>query len=130
MRVAALRSVSAIVVATAVLCAPLGAQDRLKSMPGYDQFQKMSAQIPGSVKLGSLAAKWKDDGSSFEYTWDGKRYRYAVATRQATVIGEAPAEAAPAPLLSPVGQARPQGVALDVAQGGVVVVVLLRWGRT
>src|SRR6266851_2082423 len=94
MRVAALRSVSAIVVATAVLCAPLGAQDRLKSMPGYDQFQKMSAQIPGSVTLGSLAAKWKDDGSSFEYTWDGKRYRYGVATRQATVIGEAPAEAA------------------------------------
>ena len=31
------------------------AQDRLKLMPGYDQHQKMSKAIPGSVKLGSLA---------------------------------------------------------------------------
>jgi len=34
--------------------------------------------------------RWKDDGSSFEYAWDGKQYRYDVATRQASVIGEAP----------------------------------------
>ena len=28
------------------------AQDRLKTMPGYEQFQKMNGQIAGSVKLG------------------------------------------------------------------------------
>ena len=93
MKAFALRSMSAVAVATAVLWTPVDAQDRLKAMPGYDQFQKMSRESPGSVKLGSIAAQWKEDGSSFEYAWDGKRYRDDVATKQATVIGEAPAEA-------------------------------------
>src|SRR3954469_5126796 len=74
----------------ALLWTPLSAQDRLESMPGYDQFQKVSGEIPGSVKLGSIAAQWKEDASSFEYTWDGKRYRYDVDSRQPTVIGDAP----------------------------------------
>jgi dipeptidyl-peptidase-4 len=84
---------AAVAIAAAALWAPLDAQDRLKTMPGYDQFQKMSREIPGSVKLGSITPHWKDDGSSFEYDWDGKRYRYDVAVKQATVIGEAPAGA-------------------------------------
>ena len=37
-------------------------QDRLKAMPGYEQYQKMSREIPGSVKLGSITAQWKEDG--------------------------------------------------------------------
>jgi dipeptidyl-peptidase-4 len=76
--------------AAAWLWVPAQAQDRLKAMPGYEQFQKMSREIPGSVKLGSLAVQWKEDGSSFEYAWDGKRYHYDVATKQATAIGDAP----------------------------------------
>jgi dipeptidyl-peptidase 4 len=67
-----------------------GAQDRLKTMPGYQQQQKVSQQIPGAIKLGSLAVMWSDDGTGFEYTRDGKRYRYDVATRNATEIGPAP----------------------------------------
>src|SRR3954466_127669 len=78
------------VVVAALLWMPVSAQDRLKSMPGYDQFQKMSGEIPGSVKLGSIGARWREDGWSFECTWDGKRYRYDVASRQPTVIGDAP----------------------------------------
>ena len=76
-------------IAAAALWAPAHAQDRLKAMPGFEQFQKMSREIPGSVKLGSLAVQWTDDGSSFEYAWDGKRYRYDVASRQTTAIGDA-----------------------------------------
>ena len=38
----ALRAMAAVAVTTAVLWTPLGAQDRLKTMPGYDQYQKMS----------------------------------------------------------------------------------------
>jgi dipeptidyl-peptidase-4 len=94
MKASSLRVVMAVVAAAAVVAVPLGAQDRLKSMPGYDQYQKMSREIPGSVKLGSINAQWKEDASSFEYTWDGKRYRYDVATKLAAVIGEAPAGAA------------------------------------
>jgi dipeptidyl-peptidase-4 len=83
----ALGSVAA---AAFLLTIPTSAQDRLKAMPGYEQYQKMSREIPGSVKLGSLTVQWKEDGSSFEYAWDGKRYRYDVAAKQATVIGDAP----------------------------------------
>jgi dipeptidyl-peptidase-4 len=83
-------ALAAAAIAVAILWAPVSAQDRLKSMPGYEQFQKMSREIPGSVKLGSLAAQWNEDGSAFEYAWDGKRYRYDVASKQATILGEAP----------------------------------------
>jgi dipeptidyl-peptidase-4 len=31
------------------------AQDRLKTMPGYEQYQKMNREIPGSVKLDVLS---------------------------------------------------------------------------
>src|SRR6266853_1997025 len=69
------------------------AQDRLKSMPGYDQYQKMSKEIPGSVKLGALNVKWQDDGKAFDYYKDGKTYRYDIATGAATEAGPAPADA-------------------------------------
>ncbi len=74
-------------VALAFVATP-SAQDRLKNMPGYDRFEKMSREIPGSVKLGSLAVRWKDDGSSFEYTSNGRQYRYDVAAKTATEIGQ------------------------------------------
>ncbi|HXT32199.1 MAG TPA: DPP IV N-terminal domain-containing protein, partial [Vicinamibacterales bacterium] len=78
-------------VAAAVLWAPVGAQDRLKAYPGYDQYQKMSREIPGSVKLGSLAVQWQPDGASFQFAKDGRLYRYDLASKQATAIGDAPA---------------------------------------
>jgi dipeptidyl-peptidase-4 len=87
---AVVRVISSVAVAVAVLWAPVGAQDRLKAMPGYEQYQKMSREIPGSVKLGSLAVQWQPDGSSFEYAKDGKLYRYDIASKQATAIGDAP----------------------------------------
>jgi len=69
------------------------AQDRLKSMPGYDQYQKMSGQIPGSVKMGALSVKWQDDGKAFDYYKDGKTYHYDIATRATTEAGAAAADA-------------------------------------
>src|SRR5689334_16060849 len=65
------------------------AQDRLKTMPGYEQFQKMNGQIAGSVKSGALNVTWKD-GTTFEYARDGKLYRYDVTAKQATEVGPAP----------------------------------------
>src|SRR5215510_7642017 len=69
------------------------AQDRLKTMPGYDQFQKISKEIPGSVKLGTASVKWQDGGKAFDYYRDGKAYHYDIATRATTEIGSAPADA-------------------------------------
>ncbi len=62
------------------------AQDRLKTMPGYEQYQKMSREIPGSVKSGALSVVWKDGGQAFEYRKDGKPYRYTIATRTAAEV--------------------------------------------
>ena len=60
--------------------ATVGAQDRLKSMPGYTQYERMSGAIPAAVKSGALAVTWVD-AHTFEYPRDGKRYRYDVLTK-------------------------------------------------
>jgi dipeptidyl-peptidase 4 len=68
-----------------------GAQDRLKTMPGYEQYQKVSREIPGSVKLGVVSVVWKDGGQAFEYRKDGKAYRYEIGARtkvEAPLSGE------------------------------------------
>lgn len=69
------------------------AQDRLKTMPGYDQYQKIAREIPGSVKMGVINVKWQDGGKAFEYYKDGKAYRYDMATRASAETGPAPAGA-------------------------------------
>lgn len=56
------------------------AQDRLKSMPGYDQFAAMAPKIAGAVKSGAVVGQWAEDGKSFEFARDGKRWRFDVAT--------------------------------------------------
>ena len=66
-------------------------QQRLKSMPGYEQFQKMSREIPGSVKSGALNVRWIDGGRAFEFTRDGKVLRYDLMTRgTSSVEGSGP----------------------------------------
>ena len=53
----------------AIILAPIAtlAQDRLKTMPGYEQYERMSREIPFAVKSGALPATWSDDGKSLEY---------------------------------------------------------------
>jgi dipeptidyl-peptidase 4 len=85
--------VPAAVAAVALLQAGPAAQDRLKSMPGYAQYQKVQPQLAGALKSGAITPNWSADGSSFEYARDGRQYRFTLATRQATEIGEAAASA-------------------------------------
>jgi len=65
---------------------PAVAQDQLRTMPGYARYSTMAPQIFQSVKLAPAAVNWADDGKSFEYVFDQKRYRYDVATKQATEV--------------------------------------------
>ena len=70
------------------------AQDRLKTMPGYEQFQKMSPQIQEAQRTatsGALNVTWADDGKSFTYSTSGKSYRYDMAEMKAVETGDAPA---------------------------------------
>src|SRR5690606_32748048 len=79
-----------VAIAVGLLQIAPSAQDRLQTMPGYQQFQKVSAESRDAVRSGALSVSWTDAGA-FEYTRDGKRYRYEVATKRATEIGAAPA---------------------------------------
>lgn len=63
------------------------AQDRLPSMPGYDQYQKVARQIPTAVKSGAVGATWADGGKAVEYARDGKRFRFDLASRQTIDLG-------------------------------------------
>src|SRR5439155_19495551 len=65
------------------------AQDRLKTMPGYEQYQKMSGQTKGAVKSGAVDATWSEDSKGFDYEFDSKAYHYDIAAGKATVTGEA-----------------------------------------
>ena len=83
-----IRGGSALVLAAALLV-PTSAQDRLKGMPGYDRYQKVSSQLNGAVRSGAVNGTWSADGKSIEYTLDGKRYRFDVAGKTASEIGAA-----------------------------------------
>ena len=80
----------------------IGAQDRLRSMPGYERFQSICQQISGSVRGGALSVTWHGDSTAFEFSRDGKRYRYDVARRAAVETGPS-ADGA-----SSAGRARPE----------------------
>jgi dipeptidyl-peptidase-4 len=66
------------------------AQDKLKKMPGYDQYRAVAPQIRSSVNPGTLRVNWSDDSKSFEYMKDGKQYRYDVKKKAVTLLGDAP----------------------------------------
>jgi dipeptidyl-peptidase-4 len=65
------------------------AQSRLPTMPGYEQYQRVSAESRDAVKSGAIGVSWKD-ATTFEYARDGKLYRYDVKTKSASEIGAAP----------------------------------------
>jgi dipeptidyl-peptidase-4 len=101
-----------IVVTLGMLSAATRAQDRLRTLPGYDQYQKMSKEIAGAVKSGQLNVTWQDDGKTFEFAKDGRLYRYDVAARKMTEVGDAPA--APS---GPTGGGRAGGGLVAPARG-------------
>ena len=68
------------------LVVTLPAQDRLKQMPGYARYAEMAPKIARSVTRGELRAEWAEDGKSFTYSRDGKRYSYDVGRKTATEV--------------------------------------------
>jgi dipeptidyl-peptidase 4 len=82
------RCVSLIVLALAPILFIQGAkaQDRLKTMPGYDRHEKIASQIAGSVVLGTLRVNWTNGGNAFDYQRDGKHYHCDVLTRTRTEL--------------------------------------------
>ncbi len=89
------------------------AQDRLKTMPGYERYLRMSREITNAYKSGSLSVNWKDEGKALEYQKEGKRYRYDIATRKISQAG--PASAQPSGQGSDTGRRRGRGETRDQA---------------
>lgn len=65
------------------------AQQWIKNMPGYEQYSKIAPQIRSSVKQGNVTVTWAEDGKSFDYSSDGKNYKYDIKKKKAEEIGEA-----------------------------------------
>jgi dipeptidyl-peptidase-4 len=63
------------------------AQDRLRTMPGYERYAAMAPTLASSIKSGAITPQWAEDGGSFDFTRDGKRLRYTVATKAVTEAG-------------------------------------------
>ncbi|MBM3906449.1 MAG: DPP IV N-terminal domain-containing protein [Gemmatimonadetes bacterium] len=77
---------------------PLQAQDRLRSMPGYDRYSQMTPKLATAIKSGAVTAQWADDGKSFEFARDGKRLRFDIARKAADTLTGAGATGARRPM--------------------------------
>src|SRR5689334_16236181 len=79
------------------LATSASAQDRLKSMPGYDQYQRMLPVYRSAVAPMTIAApggvSWSPDGKSFEYDAGGVHYRYDIVSKKASEVGTSTASA-------------------------------------
>jgi dipeptidyl-peptidase-4 len=76
------------VLASAAAIVSVAAQDRLKLMPGYDQFMKMQPQIQSSAVVpGTVTAvTWPADGKGVNYTTGGKQMHLDFATGRAAAV--------------------------------------------
>ncbi|HJR60962.1 MAG TPA: hypothetical protein VJ813_16245, partial [Vicinamibacterales bacterium] len=54
------RTATAVALGAALLQLTSSAQSRLPTMPGYAQFQKVTAESRDAVKSGALNVTWKD----------------------------------------------------------------------
>ncbi len=85
-----------IAAASVAVTIPAAAQDRLKSMPGYEQFTRMTPLLNGAVKSGQVLGQWVDGGKGFEYSFDSKRWRFDPATRAVAEVTTPGTPVAPA----------------------------------
>ena len=96
---------------------PAATQSRIKSMPGYDQWAEISPKIAGSVRSGAIAPTWAADSASFDYTLEGVRWRFDVATLEAGRVEDAPGEPALAGPAAQPAAAAPGGLVLARGRG-------------
>lgn len=96
---------------------PAAAQSRIKSMPGYDQWTEMSPKIAGSVRSGAITPTWAADSASFDYTLEGVRWRFDIATLKAARVEDAPGEPALAGPAAQPAAAAPGGLILARGRG-------------
>jgi dipeptidyl-peptidase-4 len=65
----------------------VASQSRLPDMPGHDRYVAMAPQMREAFVSGALRVEWADDGTSFEYERDGRRYRFELAAGRPVDMG-------------------------------------------
>ena len=80
-----LMQVSFTAVATVLIATSSYAQDRLKTYPGYETYQKFIREVPSSIRSGALNVKFVDT-THVEYSLAGKRYSYDTRSLSSTEI--------------------------------------------
>ena len=85
----------AVILLLAFIPVAANAQQRIKSLPGYQRYQQMSREVTNAVKLGALSVTWTNDGKAFEYRKDGRHFRYDIATKTSTSLPPASTNASP-----------------------------------
>lgn len=111
------RTAAALLALTLAMALPqASAQSRIRTMPGYDQFTAVAPKISASVKSGAVTAQWAADSSSFDYTLNGVRWRFDIATNTASQVTQTDAD--PQPASGPSAQ---PAVATPAAPGGLVL---------
>ena len=78
-------------VALAILPLALTAQDRLRTLPGYDAAQRIVRESPAALSGAATGITWLDGGRALEYGLAGKRYHYDIARRAVQQIEAAAA---------------------------------------
>src|SRR5687767_5211964 len=70
----------------------LPAQDRLRAMPGADQYERMRPLVEraNAALSGGVQPRWADDSRSLTYTVAGRGYHFDLATMGATETPAAP----------------------------------------
>src|SRR3954471_4077895 len=81
-----IKRLSVILAAVLAFTLEIAAQDRLRTLPGYDAAQRVAREAPLAVTGGVTNVTWIDEGRAFEYERDGKHYRYDVGQRRASAI--------------------------------------------
>lgn len=72
---------------------PLYAQDRLPTLPGYEQYRTQSRKLREAIlsaSTGILTGGWSADNRAYIYRKEGKAYRYDLHTGQNTETEETP----------------------------------------
>lgn len=68
-------------------------QDRLREMPRYDRYERMSQEMRGALESGALRGEWSEDGTTFEYIRNGTIFRFDVRSKKTTEVGPVPPQA-------------------------------------
>jgi len=58
------------------------AQDKLKKMPGYEQYKKMAPKLYKSIKRAPTSVTWAKDGKTFTYVENGMQLTYNVKKKK------------------------------------------------